>query len=558
MKAKEKIRFFLVKHEKNRRKQFRLLALLFSALMLFGAFPYLPDSAAPAYAASESDLYRIGLVFGSGAEMTYAFSAPGGMELGENTKSTNSFNPLGEFPAGSYQIGIDGSALTLTNESGETLFRYEKKIDGVFLAAKPKSASDGSAELRAKDLNYEGIFEFHIQDASLGGGVAVTNILPLNRYVMCVMSREIYGSWEVEMQKVFSVAVRTYAVSRKGFHDKKYGFDLCCKTCCQSYKGNDLLTENIIAGAGMTAGEIITYNGKPANINYSAVSGGVMVKSSDAWGGTDYAYLDAYPTPWENYGRHAPYTQKGKWTKEYTGQALYERLKDSYPSLKGEIADVHIDSYGTNSAYVTRITVTDIYGNTATVDRSDHVRIAFGLDSACFVVGKAGSTVSRRVFELDCFPRSLAGTKPPAGEALPDVLNGKIVQSEETVTLEGSEGAFVFDGSGWGHGVGLAQYGAWDMVKYGYDYRTVLAYYFRSSEITSIGVSEPKRGDVSGDGVINADDRIILARCLAGWSGYTVNPTAGDVNGDGRVSGDDRLYLARALAGWAGYSLDKS
>lgn len=69
------------------------------------------------------------------------------------------------------------------------------------------------------------------------------------------------------------------------------------------------------------------------------------------------------------------------------------------------------------------------------------------------------------------------------------------------------KGAFVFDGSGWGHGVGLAQYGAWDMVKYGYDYRTVLAYYFRSSEITSIGVSEPKRGDVSGDGVINADDQ---------------------------------------------------
>ena len=64
------------------------------------------------------------------------------------------------------------------------------------------------------------------------------------------------------------------------------------------------------------------------------------------------------------------------------------------------------------------------------------------------------------------------------------------------------------------------------------------------------------KGDVNGDGVKNRQDRVYLARALAGWEGYTLPDAAvADVNGDGKVNRQDRVYLARALAGWDDYKL---
>ncbi len=63
-------------------------------------------------------------------------------------------------------------------------------------------------------------------------------------------------------------------------------------------------------------------------------------------------------------------------------------------------------------------------------------------------------------------------------------------------------------------------------------------------------------GDVDGNGQVNGDDYIYLARSLAGWNGYTIPSTAvADFNLDGEVNAKDRLYLARHLAGWQGYEL---
>ena len=65
------------------------------------------------------------------------------------------------------------------------------------------------------------------------------------------------------------------------------------------------------------------------------------------------------------------------------------------------------------------------------------------------------------------------------------------------------------------------------------------------------------KGDVNGDGSVNAKDRAFLVRYLAGWSAYaTIDTDASDVNGDGAVNAKDRAYLVRYLAGWSGYSIE--
>ena len=62
-------------------------------------------------------------------------------------------------------------------------------------------------------------------------------------------------------------------------------------------------------------------------------------------------------------------------------------------------------------------------------------------------------------------------------------------------------------------------------------------------------------GDLNGDGEVDAADRMILARFLAGWSSYKEKilvKGAADIDGSGEIDTSDRMILARHLAGWGG------
>ena len=71
----------------------------------------------------------------------------------------------------------------------------------------------------------------------------------------------------------------------------------------------------------------------------------------------------------------------------------------------------------------------------------------------------------------------------------------------------------------------------------------------------TVTVQNVQRGDVNGDGKINAKDVTSLRRYLAGGYGLTVNDAAADVNGDGKVNAKDVTTLRRYLAGGYGITL---
>jgi stage II sporulation protein D len=48
---------------------------------------------------------------------------------------------------------------------------------------------------------------------------------------------------------------------------------------------------------------------------------------------------------------------------------------------------------------------------------------------------------------------------------------------------------FLLDGRGWGHGVGMSQWGAEGYARHGYDYRRILAHYYPT---THIGIADPR------------------------------------------------------------------
>ena len=256
--------------------------------------------------------------------------------------------------------------------------------------------------------------------------------------------------------------------------------------------------------------------------------------------------ITAVPSPWERYRNYGTHTSRAVWHKEFTGAELYSLLQKSgkHPNIKGVITDVHIDRFCTNSNYVYSITFTDQYGNTSTATRADTIRYLLGFESGNFVVGKNGETVDYPEYSLDCFPSvydpDAAGYGEYASfedamlkaldaegnavdfslenvqvawkdkfqklnlkdynlkilassselmvneEGLPDILNGEIVFHMRQITLSGEEGKFIFQGRGWGHGIGYSQYGIWDLSRLGYGYETILRYYQKGIDLVSL------------------------------------------------------------------------
>jgi stage II sporulation protein D len=60
--------------------------------------------------------------------------------------------------------------------------------------------------------------------------------------------------------------------------------------------------------------------------------------------------------------------------------------------------------------------------------------------------------------------------------------NSRLKSSNEGLSNEPREfGVFLFNGRGWGHGVGMSQWGAYNMAMKGYSYEDILAYYYKNS-----------------------------------------------------------------------------
>lgn len=431
-------------------------------------------------------------------------------------------------------------------QSGEPIFSFAGTDTNYALAVAPTQSEGSEISISANSYTYPGIMEFRRCHTSNYDSLAVINVLPLETYVACVNSWEIFDTWPLEAHKAFTILVRTYAL-RTSISNKHLssGADLCGDICCQAYRGNSRVTDVMKEAADSTKGIVLGYNGSLAKVYYAAVSGGSTVNSEESWNET-VPYMKAVPSPWERYRDYGTYTSRAVWHKEFTGAELYVLLQKSgkHPAIQGEITDVHIDRFCTNSNYVYSITFTDQYGNTSTATRADTIRYLLGFDSGNFVVGKNGETVDYPEYSLSCFPsvydpdivgygeyvpfedivlkavdaygnavnfslkdvqvawknefqklnlrdynlKILTSTSDLMvnEEGLPDILNGEIVFHMRQITLSGEEGKFIFEGRGWGHGIGYSQYGIWDLSRLGYGYETILRYYQKGIDLVSL------------------------------------------------------------------------
>jgi len=277
---------------------------------------------------------------------------------------------------------------------------------------------------------------------------------------------------------------------------------LCNTTHCQVYRGAINATDRSNTAVDATKDLVGAFNNQVIEAVYHSSSGGITENHNDAWGGNmRFPYLSSVNVPHEKYD--TPNRSNSLWTNTVSPQDLYDYLVNTSPqasrfrgTLNSAVASVIINERSPGSNYIKSVTVTDRNGNSVTVQNSDTVRSAFSkyANSAnmdiykssvfrSFIISGTGNNSNDIESGRTHMLTANGITKAAPGDGVLHILTAG---NKYLVSAYSAGSDFIFDGRGWGHGVGLSQWGMHDMAVAGYKYDEILKTYYTGITIEKI------------------------------------------------------------------------
>jgi stage II sporulation protein D len=315
-----------------------------------------------------------------------------------------------------------------TNRLGKTTFRATGpaiEANGKRISQKKISLSGDGGLIWVNGKSYLG--EIIIEQTSPLKLTAI-NTLPIEQYVAGTLAGEMPGSWPLEALKAQAVTARTYALyvtNEKRMKNSKSSFDIRSTIEDQVYKGGPNVNSKVVKAVGSTAGETLMYHNKPIKTRFHSTCGGKTETSIHVWGETDISKRINDP-----YCKNSPHNN---WTATFTSNEISNRLR-KHGFKPGNIELINIETHSESG----RIAAASIHGSSQTISLTgnDFRRyLGFGkIKSTLFTISKKGST-------------------------------------------------FTFSGRGFGHGVGMCQWGANGMASKGHTYKDILNFYYPGTEI---------------------------------------------------------------------------
>ncbi|GAB4266460.1 stage II sporulation protein D [Thermincola ferriacetica] len=275
-----------------------------------------------------------------------------------------------------------------------------------------------------------------------------TVAIPLEEYLIGVVAAEMPANFETEALKAQAVAARTYTIRRMlmvdpDLHPGTQGAKLCDRpTHCQAWFSSEELKKKwgmfkyplyiykIKKAVQETKGKVLVYNNQLADPVYHGSCGGAGTeKSGNVWK-YDIPYLQAVKCQWDDLTKPGLINKTTVSVKEFAALLnLPGKVEAIIPLLKNGI-------YSKNKRLISVKSGSEVISGNA-------FRTKLGLASSVF--------------------------------------SWEIKGDKVTFTTKGK-----------GHGVGMCQYGANGMAKAGKNYREILAYYYKGTEISSLVKFVPK------------------------------------------------------------------
>ena len=303
------------------------------------------------------------------------------------------------------------------------------------------------------------------------GNFTLVNHVPLETYLRGVVPYEIGANAPQEAIASQTILARTYALRnlRRFVADN---YELCATVHCQVYKGLTGATKRTDRAIADTKGLVLTYDNELVDALYSSTTGGVGASFNDVWEGIERPYLrpiidapsplwdlDRYPLSDESLLRRFLSLKQGfnetgtkffRWYKKSKITNLNNNLRRYLTKINHPLVDfttitkLEVTERSRSGRILTLLVETDL-GNIKLF--KNEVRSAFGPPISTLFYLKP---IYNQANELD---------------------------------------SYAFIGGGFGHGVGLSQYGSYNLAKLGWSANQILAFYYPGTKIEPLNDS---------------------------------------------------------------------
>lgn len=299
------------------------------------------------------------------------------------------------------------------------------------VSGQPQAASPQSSGAPAYTAQADAKLSFTVADGEGAQSVTMADYLPH------AVAAEMPANFAPEALKAQAIAARTYILYCTAHQNPKHPQAAICKSagCCLAYADDETLKKNwgesfetnlsaIKNAVRSTDGQVLLYDGEPILASFHSSSAGKTEDGSELWG--EVPYLKSV----------------------------------SSPEKEAEIPD-----------FVTTVEVSpQNFKETVLGYKPD---AQFGEDPSTWA-GQPELDESGRVRSLPVGGVTLTGTEVRKLFALRSTC----------FTLSYADGKFVFTVKGYGHGLGMSQYGANAMAKSGFSCAEILAHYYPNTKLT--------------------------------------------------------------------------
>ncbi len=320
-----------------------------------------------------------------------------------------------------------------------------------------------------------------------GAELRIINILALEKYLYGVVPAEMPHDWHSEALKAQALASRSYAMKKVQENKSAVeGYDLNATIYDQVYRGYEVEKPESNAAVDATKGQVLMCEGKIITASFHSCSGGHTENNENVWQGSAVPYLRGVLSPGEEGSKYY------SWTQTVTASEFLRRVEEKKGIKLGNFKQLNILEKGVSG----RVKVLEVVGSTGTATLTgEELRKAADLRSSLVSLdySPGGVSASLALIASSGIHQVLANTlnilstqgNSPASLPLAILSSTGLITLDETYSLSLSSDVITFIGQGWGHGVGMPQWGAKARAEEGLAYDKILTYYYQGVQIAS-------------------------------------------------------------------------
>ncbi|NMH67686.1 SpoIID/LytB domain-containing protein [Bacillus sp. RO3] len=441
----------------------KLLSILALSTMVTGLI------AAPLNTSAEGQPISVKLQNYIGSKTSLPFTTNGDYQV----KGTSIFIQ----PGVSYTMKVESGNLSLYN--GTNLV---KKFDGnVSIIPTITKSMDRSMTIKGNsDKQYLGEVEFTVES---GKYVRPVNQINLEDYLKGVVPAEMPASWGgnggLDALKAQAVAARTFVL-------KKGSWSIYDGQSDQVYKGYDW-NPHTTKAVNETQGEVLKNGDKYAEAFYSSSNGGRVFSNQNVWGSTLVPYLQTKLDVYDS--KISPH---GDWNVSLS-KSQFDDSELDLNKPESWWADVKEKDHTITSNIKSRLTSKKLFNEKSEIKIVNIDNLSFDIPDSSFSskdVLKGNLAFSYYEKTDKGFVKNEDGTIKLQKMTVNDtsynirfMIGTSIMKSPYVKKLDVTKDLYTINGGGFGHGIGMSQYGAYQMSKEGNNFRTILGYYYPTTTV---------------------------------------------------------------------------